>query len=44
MICVFLLEGGGAGEVGVQMLFVDFFYCCWVCFVLFTSSITLGHF
>lgn len=42
MICVFLLEGGGAGEVGVQMLFVDFFVV--VGFVLFTSSITLGHF
>ena len=34
MICVFLLEGGGAGEVGVQMLFVDFFVVV-VGFVLF---------
>lgn len=34
MICVFLLEGGEAGEVGVQMLFVDFFFIV-VGFVLF---------
>lgn len=37
MICVFLLEGGGAGEVGVQMLFVDFFLLLLglFCFVYF---------